>query len=201
VTNWTTPATVAGLTVPTAAELDAQWRDNLLHLKETKDGFGFPYSPCDPRLFTGTPIMGATFDAPQYQQCLGRGHIWAIRCYIYSTAGTVSFGVYANGDDGWPATRTGTSGVISCPAVGINNVAFADAWPQMNVGDWFAHAGTNPGSSGLGGTLGPSSAAFATIPGIQYGTTDERVELNDLPETADAWYGHGGSAYFMGVNL
>jgi hypothetical protein len=189
-TNWTTPLTWSAANVPTAAQLNAQWRDNLLHLKETVDGFGFPYAPCDPRLISTGSYQ---FVYPFYARVAGRGLTHGAQFWINTSAGNITIGAYRNlltetVPKGQPGARIATTTSVACPAAGLAVLAWAEfaagSPVQIEPGDWFAWAGTSGTAFGKGGRGSTGWELFGIeAPVVIF--VDVNKDLNDLPDTAD----------------
>jgi hypothetical protein len=177
-TDWTAPQTWGpGPTVPSEAELDAL-RAQLLHLHETLDGFGYPYSPLDPRLI-GAAVNAHSF--PKYQRCYGRGTIASIRARVTGSAGDIAWGVYGtNAETDWPGARKATTGLVSCPAIGIATVNLI-ASATVDPGDWFAYAGTDISAR----TAGPVTNGMVGLMTMHLNCRDLAETISDLPENAD----------------
>jgi hypothetical protein len=180
VTDWTVPKTWGPTPeVPSAANLDAL-RNQILHLHETLDGFGYPYAPIDPRLL-GTSTASYAHASPKYLRCYGRGTITAIRVQVKTSSGDVTYGVYdTNPENDWPGARKATTSSVACPSVGIADTALL-ASVDVDPGDWFAWAGTAGGSATIAGVNG---VGFELIT-FHVSTADVATALTDLPETAD----------------
>lgn len=138
-TAWTTPTTWASGNVPTAAQLNTQIRDNLLHISETTNEFGYPYT-IDPRIGGITSALGSAENTVYYILATGRGTITKIRVRVATAAGNVCVGAYTGTgahDERIPDQIKGTSDALACPAAGIATISLL-ASTQIVTSDWFA---------------------------------------------------------------
>jgi hypothetical protein len=179
-TNWTTLVAWSPNAVPTAAELNAQLRDNLLHLYEQIDGFGYPYAPADPR-FLGTTTASYPHSYPKYSRVTGRGPVATLRARVKATAGTVAWGVYRNDPTtDLPANRAGTTTLLNCPAIGQADIALFVTVDVVEPGDWFAMAGTSTSA-----TLEGRNTIGFELQGHHISAVSTDTNITDLPERAD----------------
>lgn len=137
-TNWTTIATLSDGGVITAAALNAQLRDNLLHLHERADGhLGFPVAGA-PRSDIDTASAFGVANICLFGRVTGSGSVSSIGIGVGTSSGNISVAVYDTGSDSsLPGDRTQTSGAVACPASGYAAVALG-ASVTADAGDWFA---------------------------------------------------------------
>lgn len=188
-TDWNVPMTFTGNSVPTAANLDTHWRDNLTHLKETEHGFQQPSSMPDIRLIGSAG--GMAFAYPFYVRSHGRGNFRVLGYFVWVTtsSGNVSIGSYRNlvTDDfpeGVPGARIATTASQTCPATGSALVLTVGPTEAMDAGDWFGWAGTTGSAIGRAWQGSTGWELFKVERPIVI-LTDVNKALVDLPDNAD----------------
>jgi hypothetical protein len=193
VTAWTDPRTYTASEVLTDTVVNTHWRDNLSHLKETVNQWGFPYT-FDPRRIGATSM--STPGDTQYLRCYGRGTITKIRIKITSSSSELCVAAYRNSGTGLnavPAARLATSDPVTCPAVGSADVALTTP-ATVEPGDWLAWsqpAASTANAEGNDGSTGTS------LPPLRL-----RMDQSDrypCPDTADPDL--SGSAGSTGATL
>lgn len=168
-TDWNTLVTWGFGDVPTEAQLDEQWRDNLSHLFEEIAQWFFPFAN-DPRFDRGVaPISNGATGVTAYCRASGGATIDAVRFRVGTSNGSVSVGCYRNngsvGPTAQPGERIAASVGVACPSTGSADVALPSA-VVFSPGDWLALSvlsGTatfQVGGAGAGSTFGIYYGAF-----------------------------------------
>lgn len=163
-TGWTTLDTWADTDVPSHSDLNAQMRDNLLHLRETLDWpYGFP--ACGEPAGRSATVDLWRANACIYERFRGSGTITALGIHVLTSSGNIGVAIYADnaedGDAAAPAARLATSGAVACPAAGFASVSVASTaitsgqhWAALSVDNLTANfSGSAMNTSGIGPTI------------------------------------------------